>query len=108
VAELLSPGPQRDAVAEVLRRRTDDLLLVGGGTASLGPAARHLAALADTPGQAAGELRHAIDVADRAGVLLWRAVTRRDLLRLDPGRSTLRDELRTLVAGTELAPFALV
>ena len=105
VAELLEPGQVRDEVSRVFHRRCDDLLLVGAGAASIGPAARYLSALVDSRDEALDRLHHAIGVADRAGTLLWRALTRRDLLRLEPDATAVSDDLRSLVDGTELEPL---
>ena len=107
VSGLLVPGALADRAANTFETRRDSLLLVGAGAASLGPVAQFLVPLASDATERRALRRLAVEVADRSGALLWRAITRRDLLRaddtIDPDeRAAVRDELDALIAGTEL------
>ncbi|MEZ5223031.1 MAG: BTAD domain-containing putative transcriptional regulator [Ilumatobacteraceae bacterium] len=110
VSGLLPRGALADRAASTFEPRRDSLLLVGAGAASLGPVAQFLVPLAADATERRALRRLAVDVADRCGALLWRAITRRDLLAaddpIDPDRrAVVRRELDALVAGTELEPL---
>lgn len=66
--------------AETLARRGSSLLVVGACVASLGPVDRYLAQLADNETLARHHRLQAVKAADAGGSLLWRVVTRRDLI----------------------------
>ncbi|MEM7325856.1 MAG: hypothetical protein AAF531_22410 [Actinomycetota bacterium] len=92
----------REAILGLLGLRAGSLLVHGFGAASLGPADRYLFHIS-------GDITHlerAIEVADAAGIRLWRVLLRAEYAAAaGGGRQLMRRQAEGLAEGTDLGPL---
>ncbi len=104
VASVLAHSDDRQLVARArstLATRGKSFLIVAACVASLGPTDPYRAELAESPDEARRHRRQAVELATASGSLLWKAVTRRDLVK-HYDDDTARTELLDLTRDSEL------
>lgn len=104
VAHALMHGDDRGLIADVnnaLAEHGDSMIVIGAGAANIGPVSRYRVRLTADHDEKVELMTQAVDLAERSGSLLWRAVTHRSMGDLTGDRHWF-EQVEKMVAGTEL------